>query len=78
VPGPAAQLSLLGRRVVVCYPMMPLGSSVGLAIATLSAGGVMGIGVTADPGLVPDAQRIASSVEAVVPRFAERASAQAA
>jgi diacylglycerol O-acyltransferase / wax synthase len=78
VPGPPEQVFLLGRRMQVCYPMMPLATSVGLSIATMSIGGVMGVGVTADPGLVPDVQRIANAIEAVVPRVAEHAHAHAA
>jgi diacylglycerol O-acyltransferase / wax synthase len=78
VPGPPEPVLVLGRRMQVCYPMMPLATSVGLSIATMSIGGVMGVGVTADPGLVPDAQRIASSIEDVVPGVREHAHAHAA
>jgi len=78
VPGPPDPVFVLGRRMQVCYPMMPLATSVGLSIAMMSIGGVMGVGVTADPGLVPDAQRIATSIEGMAPRVAEHAHAHAA
>ncbi|HET7421681.1 MAG TPA: wax ester/triacylglycerol synthase family O-acyltransferase [Candidatus Dormibacteraeota bacterium] len=78
VPGPADQLYLLGRRVVACYPMMPLGGHVGLAVAAVSMGGTMGIGITADPGLVPEPQRLASAIERVLPSLAGETSRRAA
>lgn len=62
VPGPDDHLFLLGRRIVACYPMMPLAPRVGLSIAAVSLSGQMGIGVTADPGLVPDPQRLATAI----------------
>lgn len=63
IPGPDEAMQLLGRRIVAAYPMMPLSRGVGLSIATISMGGVVGVGVTADPSLVPDVQRLASAIE---------------
>lgn len=68
VPGPDEPLYLLGRRIVACYPMMPLAARVGLSIAAVSMGGTIGLGVTADPGLVPDAQRLATAIARALPR----------
>lgn len=62
VPGPDVPLRLLGRRIVFCYPLMPLTRNIGLSIATISLAGRLGIGVTADPDLVPSAQRVANSI----------------
>jgi diacylglycerol O-acyltransferase len=59
VPGPDRPPSLLGARLVEAYPLMPLTRCVGLSIAALSIGGTIGIGVTADPALVPDADLLA-------------------
>ena len=73
VPGPPEDLFLLGRRIVACYPMIPLPPGIGLSIATVSMGGMMSVGVTADPGLIPDPQRIATAIEQVVSTF-ERSS----
>jgi diacylglycerol O-acyltransferase len=81
VPGPDQALFLLGRRIEACYPLMPLAPSVGLSIASVGMGDAIGVGVTADPTLVPDAQRIASAIEdaatafAAPPRTARRSAA---
>ncbi|HYL08251.1 MAG TPA: wax ester/triacylglycerol synthase family O-acyltransferase [Candidatus Udaeobacter sp.] len=79
VPGPDLNLELLGHRVSVCYPLMPLTSNIGLSIAAISLGGKAGIGITADPGLVPNPQRVADSIgrvfAALEPRRAVRTSA---
>ena len=48
-PGPAGRLALLGRRIASCHPLIPLAGTVGLSIAAVSMGGVMGLGVVADP-----------------------------
>lgn len=63
VPGPDEPLFFLGRRIQACYPMMPLPPSVGLSIASVSMGGVMGVGVTVDPDIVPDPERLAGHIE---------------
>jgi diacylglycerol O-acyltransferase / wax synthase len=70
VPGPKQHLYFLGRRISACYPMMPLSRNVGLSIAAISMGGAVGIGVTADPSLVPDAQRLADAIEEAWTAFA--------
>jgi hypothetical protein len=63
IPGPNQTLYLLGHRVLACYPMMPLAPNVGLSIAAVRMGGVIGIGVTADPSLVPNVQQLANAIE---------------
>lgn len=69
VPGPEAPLYLLGRRVVACYPMMPLAPRVGLSIAAISMSGMIGVGITADPGLVPDPQRMVNAIRRALHEF---------
>jgi len=69
VPGPDEPLFLLGHRIVACYPMIPLPPGIGLSIATVSMGGMMGVGVTADPGLIPNPQRLATAIEHVMAMF---------
>lgn len=69
IPGSDQPLRLFGRRVEACYPLMPLAPAVGLAIAALSVGETMGVGITADPGLVPNPQLIARSIERVIADF---------
>lgn len=70
VPGPDEPMHLLGHRITACYPMIPLPPGIGLSIATVSMGGVMGVGIVADPGLVPDASRLARAIEHVIPGHA--------
>lgn len=62
VPGPREPRYLLGRRIAACYPMLPLGPTLGLSIAAITLGEAMAIGVTADPGIVPQTDRIARSI----------------
>jgi diacylglycerol O-acyltransferase len=73
VPGPDEPLFLLGRRILATYPMIPLPPAVGLSVAAVSLGGQMGLGIVADPDLVPKPQRLAAEIEAAVRAF-ERSS----
>lgn len=66
VPGPDEALFFLGRRILGCYPMIPLPAAVGLSIAAVSMGGQMGIGIVSDPRLLPNPQRLASQMDAAV------------
>jgi diacylglycerol O-acyltransferase / wax synthase len=77
VPGLREPLFLLGRRIGACYPMMPLSSEVGLAIAAVSMDRVMGIGITADPGLVPEPRRLAKAIEWEFAHYARSSSTHA-
>jgi len=63
VRGLGEPLLLLGRRISCCYPMMPLAPQVGLSIAAVSMDELMGVGITADPGLLPQPQRLARDIE---------------
>lgn len=63
VPGPLEPRFFLGRRVLACYPMLPLPGAVGVSIAAISMGGEMGIGITCDPKLLPDPERLARAIE---------------
>jgi diacylglycerol O-acyltransferase / wax synthase len=62
-------LFLLGRRIAACYPMMPLARQVGLAIAAMSMHGVTGVGIAADPGIVPQPQRLAWAIEHALDQY---------
>ena len=55
MPGWRRELRVLGARVTSVYPVLPLADGVGLAVGYLSWGDVLGIGVTADSELFPDA-----------------------
>ncbi|MGH2829130.1 MAG: WS/DGAT/MGAT family O-acyltransferase [Actinomycetota bacterium] len=54
VPGPQVPLYLAGAKMLVTYPIMPLGETVALSVAVTSLSGVMGFGFTADWDAVPD------------------------
>ncbi|HEV2140513.1 MAG TPA: wax ester/triacylglycerol synthase domain-containing protein [Candidatus Dormibacteraeota bacterium] len=69
VPGPDQALFFLGRRIDACYPLMPLGRSVGLSIASVGMGDAIGVGLTADPMVVPDVQSIALAIEHAAKAF---------
>jgi diacylglycerol O-acyltransferase len=69
VPGPCDPLFVLGRPVVACYPMIPLPPAVGLSVAAVSLGGQIGVGIVADPNLVPNPQGLAADIEAAVKGF---------
>lgn len=66
VPAPDEPMFLLGRRITGTYPMMPLGGAVGLSIAIFGMEGKLGVGITADPDLVPSVQRIAGAIGSTV------------
>ncbi|HEY4914603.1 MAG TPA: wax ester/triacylglycerol synthase family O-acyltransferase [Candidatus Dormibacteraeota bacterium] len=69
VPGPDEPLFILGRRILAAYPMIPLSGSAGLSVAVVSLAGQIGVGIVADPNLVPSPQRLAAEMEAVVRGF---------
>ena len=69
VPGPDEPRSWLGRRIEACYPMLPLPGAVGVSIAAISMGGTMGVGVIADPNLLPHPDRLARAIEHALNSF---------
>jgi diacylglycerol O-acyltransferase len=48
VPGPQVPLYLDGARLLVAFPVMPLGETTALSVAVTSLSGVMGFGFTTD------------------------------
>jgi WS/DGAT/MGAT family acyltransferase len=59
VPGPPVSLYVQGKRLEVLVPVVPLAQGVGLAFAIMSYADTLTVGLTADPALVPDADRVA-------------------
>ena len=60
VPGPVEPLYLLGRKMVACYPylpVIPLGTDAGLSCAFYSYDGVLYCGFAADIAAMPDVHR---------------------
>ncbi|MGB9048865.1 MAG: WS/DGAT domain-containing protein [Pseudonocardiaceae bacterium] len=54
LPGPRKARYVKGVRVVSAFPVLPLADGVGLAVGFLTWGDMIGVGVSADTGLVPD------------------------
>lgn len=54
VPGPQVPLYMAGARMLVTYPLMPLGETSALSVALTSLSGVMGFGFTGDWDALPD------------------------
>jgi diacylglycerol O-acyltransferase len=54
VPGPQVPLYLDGAQLMVAFPVMPLGETLGLSVALTSLSGVMGFGFTTDWDAAPD------------------------
>ncbi len=57
-PGPQVPFYVLGRELTGIYPVGFLARDHGLAIAILSYNGRVGFGILADPGSLPDAERL--------------------
>lgn len=64
VPGPQVPMYLWGARLVVNYPIMPLGETVALSVAVTSLAGRMGFGFTADWDALPDIDVLADGLRA--------------
>lgn len=54
VPGPQVPLYLAGARLLVAFPVMPLGETLALSVAVTSLSGVLGFGFTTDWDAAPD------------------------
>ncbi|MGH3781888.1 MAG: WS/DGAT domain-containing protein [Pseudonocardiaceae bacterium] len=54
LPGPRKAHYVKGVRLVSVFPVLPLADGVGLAVGFLTWGDMIGVGVSADTGLVPD------------------------
>ena len=67
VPGPQFPLYLLGRRLEVLYPVVPLAQRQALGIAVMSYDGHLGFGLLGDYDALPDLEEIADR-----PSFVDR------
>ena len=59
VPGPQFPLYLLGRRLLVLYPVVPLAQRQALGIAVMSYDGHLGFGLLGDYDALPELDEIA-------------------
>jgi hypothetical protein len=70
VPGPQAPLYLLGRKLELIFPMVPLAQNTALGIAIMSYNGQLNFGLTADYDALADVETLVdelrSSIEELV------------
>jgi diacylglycerol O-acyltransferase / wax synthase len=70
VPGPQRPLYLLGRRLLVLYPVVPLARQQALGIAIMSYDGRLAFGLIADFDALPDLADLRGALEAAIARLA--------
>jgi WS/DGAT/MGAT family acyltransferase len=63
VPGPQFPLYLLGRRLQVLYPVVPLAARQALGIAVMSYDGHLGFGLLGDYDALPELEAIADDLK---------------
>jgi WS/DGAT/MGAT family acyltransferase len=73
VPGPQFPLYLLGRRLQVLYPVVPLAQRQALGIAVMSYDGHLGFGLLGDYDALPDLEAIALDLQAAIASLARAA-----
>jgi diacylglycerol O-acyltransferase / wax synthase len=73
VPGPQIPLYLLGRRLIVLYPVVPLAQRQALGIAVMSYDGHLGFGLLGDYDALADLDRIALDLQWAVAQLARAA-----
>ncbi len=77
VPGPQFPLYLLGRRLEVLYPVVPLAQRQALGIAVMSYDGHLGFGLLGDYDALPDLDEIAEDLQSAVAALARAAGVRA-
>jgi WS/DGAT/MGAT family acyltransferase len=73
VPGPQFPLYLLGRRLRVLYPVVPLAQRQALGIAVMSYDGHLGFGLLGDFDALPDLDKIALDLQWAIAKLARAA-----
>ena len=63
VPGPQHTLYAAGRRMLDCYPYVPLGGNVRVGVAIFSYDGALNFGVTGDWDEAPDIDVLCRGIE---------------
>jgi diacylglycerol O-acyltransferase len=63
VPGPQKPLYAAGRRMLECFPYVPLGGHVRVGVAIFSYDGGLGFGVTGDWDEAPDIEVLCRGIE---------------
>jgi diacylglycerol O-acyltransferase / wax synthase len=73
VPGPQFPLYLLGRRLLVLYPVVPLAQRQALGIAVMSYDGHLGFGLLGDYDSLPGLEEIAKDLKWAISSLARAA-----
>ena len=73
VPGPQFPLYLLGRRLRVLYPVVPLARRQALGIAVMSYDGHLGFGLLGDYDALPELEAIAADLKWAIGSLARAA-----
>jgi hypothetical protein len=73
MPGPVGSYRFAGAPVRQVYPIVPLAEGAPLAVGVLGWDSDLFVGVSVDPTLVEDADRLAAEVRAVVDELAQTA-----
>jgi diacylglycerol O-acyltransferase len=76
VPGPQFPLYLLGRRLEILYPVVPLAQRQALGIAVMSYDGHLGFGLLGDYDALPDLEDIALDLKWAVAELCRAAGVQ--
>ena len=76
VPGPQFPLYLLGRRLRVLYPVVPLARRQALGIAVMSYDGHLGYGLLGDYDALPELEALALDVKWAIASLARAAGVQ--
>jgi diacylglycerol O-acyltransferase len=63
VPGPQQPLYANGRRMLECYPYVPIGGQVRVGIAIFSYAGGLTFGLTGDYDTTPDLETLGRGIE---------------
>ncbi|HEY6911409.1 MAG TPA: wax ester/triacylglycerol synthase family O-acyltransferase [Myxococcales bacterium] len=66
VPGPQFPLYLLGKRMLRCYPQVPLAAQQAVGIALLSYDGCIGVGLVGDADAARDLPALGEAVRAAL------------
>ena len=73
VPGPQFPLYVLGRRLQVLYPVVPLARRQALGIAVMSYDGHLGFGLLADYDALPGLEGLAKDLRSAISSLARAA-----
>jgi diacylglycerol O-acyltransferase len=73
VPGPQFPLYLLGRRLLLLYPVVPLAQRQALGIAVMSYDGHLGFGLLGDYDALPGLEEIAKDLDWAIASLARAA-----